>query len=262
VHAAQVTSLRPAHDEVAIEIDNGAGSRTHAATRLAVVADGGALRGLTAVKEIDYRQTAVVATVRSELPHRNTAFERFTAHGPLALLPFGEELALVWSESEQGAQELCCCSERDFRAALRGRFGGRLGEFTAVGPRHAFPLALKFARDIALPRVILIGNAAQTLHPVAGQGFNLGLRDAWELAAVVGGSAREAIGSTPMLAEYRKRRRLDRRGGAGFTDFLVRAFSSDVAPLRMARGIGLALLGAVPPAKDFVVRRMMFGARG
>jgi 2-octaprenyl-6-methoxyphenol hydroxylase len=108
----------------------------------------------------------------------------------------------------------------------------------------------------------VLGNAAQTLHPVAGQGFNLGLRDAWELADIIRAVAIEEIGGAAMLAAYAARRRIDRGGGIWFTDTVVRLFSNDLAPLRLARGLGLVLLGAVPPAKDFVVRRMTFGARG
>jgi 2-octaprenyl-6-methoxyphenol hydroxylase len=145
---------------------------------------------------------------------------------------------------------------------LQQRFGGRLGAFITVGARSFFPLLLKFERDLALPRAVRIGNAAQTLHPVAGQGFNLGLRDAWELAGEILNGDRAALGSTAMLAAYRRRRRIDRRGGIWFTDSLVRVFSNDIAPLRIGRGIALALLDAMPPAKDFVVRRMTFGARG
>jgi 2-octaprenyl-6-methoxyphenol hydroxylase len=111
-------------------------------------------------------------------------------------------------------------------------------------------------------RAVRIGNAAQTLHPVAGQGFNLGLRDAWELAGEILNAKPAEIGTTAMLAAYRRRRRIDRRGSIWFTDSLVRVFSNDIAPLRIARGLGLALLGSLPPAKDFVVRRMTFGARG
>jgi 2-octaprenyl-6-methoxyphenol hydroxylase len=110
--------------------------------------------------------------------------------------------------------------------------------------------------------VVAVGNAAQTLHPVAGQGLNLGLRDAWELATLVREGDRAGIGDAAQLERYRARRRLDRGGGIGFTDALARLFSNDIAPLGLARGLGLAALGALPPVRDFVVRRMTFGARG
>jgi 2-octaprenyl-6-methoxyphenol hydroxylase len=134
--------------------------------------------------------------------------------------------------------------------------------FKGASTRAWYPLALKIAARIAEPRTVLVGNAAQTLHPVAGQGLNLGLRDAWELATMLRDCDRAEIGGPRQIQAYAARRRLDRGGGILFTDTLVRLFSNEFTPLRLARGLGLAVLGAVPPAKDFVVRRMTFGARG
>jgi 2-octaprenyl-6-methoxyphenol hydroxylase len=121
---------------------------------------------------------------------------------------------------------------------------------------------LRIAAPISEPRLVALGNAAQSLHPVAGQGLNLGLRDAWELAGSLGSRRGAAIGDADHLAQYRARRRLDRAGGIGFTDALVRLFSNDIAPFKGARGLGLLLLGAAPPVRDFLVRRMTFGTRG
>ncbi|MGH8621665.1 MAG: FAD-dependent monooxygenase, partial [Burkholderiales bacterium] len=118
------------------------------------------------------------------------------------------------------------------------------------------------ADRIAGERTVVLGNAAQLLHPVAGQGLNLGLRDAWELAALLRDRDRVPIGGPELVRAYSARRRLDRRGGVLFTDSLVRLFSNELAALRLARGLGLAALGAIPPARDFVARRMIFGARG
>ncbi|MBI3067668.1 MAG: FAD-dependent monooxygenase, partial [Betaproteobacteria bacterium] len=125
-----------------------------------------------------------------------------------------------------------------------------------------YPLVLRYASEVVSERVVLVGNAAQTLHPVAGQGFNLGLRDAWELAGELVRCPPGETGSGAMLAAYRARRLLDRKGGTWFTDALVRVFSNDIPPLRLARGVGLAALDCAPPAKRFLVRRMTFGARG
>jgi 2-octaprenyl-6-methoxyphenol hydroxylase len=235
---------------------------TRATARLVAVADGGALRGIAQTRTRDYHQAAVTAEVASSRPHRNVAYERFTPEGPLALLPSGERLALVWSTTPARAQQLCTMAEHEFLNSLQQAFGQRLGTFAAATSRACFPLALKVAGSLPVPRAVILGNAAQTLHPVAGQGFNLGLRDAWELATAINAAAREEIGASAMLAAFAARRRLDRGGGIWFTDILVRLFSNDIGPLRLARGMGLALLGAVPPAKDFVVRRMTFGARG
>jgi len=258
---AKVVAVRDARESCIVEFMAG-DARKSVAARLVVAADGGALEGVAAIEAVDYHQSALTARVRSELPHRNTAFERFTSGGPLALLPSGEDLALVWTAGHEHARKLCGLSSDRFVLQLQQHFGGRLGAFEETGARAQFPLALKYATDIIRPRTILVGNAAQTLHPVAGQGFNLGLRDAWELAGEVLRCERDAIGGAAMLRAYHQRRRLDRGGGIGFTHSLVRLFSNDIAPFRVARGAGLTLLGCVPPLKDFVVRRMTFGARG
>ena len=231
------------------------------ATRLLAVADGGALASVR-VQVRDYRQAAVTARVTSGSPHRNIAYERFTPEGPLALLPMEQMLALVWTTTPDRAQQLCAAPEAEFLERLQRAFGGRLGTFSSASARAWFPLTQKTTDRIAEPRTVALGNAAQTLHPVAGQGFNLGLRDAWELAAAVRSGDRNEIGAAAQIAAYHERRRLDRGAGIWFTDALVRLFSNDVAPLRLARGLGLAALGAMPPVRDFVVRRMTFGTRG
>lgn len=254
-----VTAVHPGTDAATAQVNTGSENTTITA-RLIVVAEGGALGGAqTRVK--DYRQSVVTARVSFTAPHRNVAYERFTPEGPLALLPLGEGMALVWTTAPESAQRLCEMTEAGFLERLQEAFGGRLGAFTGASPRARYPLSLKVAVS-AGARLIAIGNAAQTLHPVAGQGLNLGLRDAWELAATAGDFHGNDLGGSAHLAAYRRRRRLDRHGGIGFTDALVRLFSNDVAPLRAARGLGLALLGAAPPAKQFLVRRMTFGTRG
>ena len=232
-----------------------------ATARLVVLAEGGALAA-TGSRNRDYGQSVVTTRVRSSIAHRNTAYERFTPSGPVALLPMEEMLAVVWTTTPTHAQELCAASDATFIEGLQLAFGRRLGVFSHPTARSAFPLSLKVAGRIAEPRVVALGNAAQTLHPVAGQGLNLGLRDAWELAASVRERAGGAIGSAEHLGAYRARRRLDRAGSIGFTDTLVRLFSNDISPLKLARGVGLAALGVVPPARDFVIRRMTFGTRG
>ena len=258
---ATVTGLAPEQARARVQFERGAGPE-YAATRLVAVADGGTLIAGAQVRTRDYRQVAVTARVTSRVPHRNVAYERFTPTGPLALLPDGEQLAVIWTTTPEDAQQLCALPDAGFLQRLEHAFGGRLGGFTAVDARSRFPLALKVASRIAVPRVAALGNAAQTLHPVAGQGLNLGLRDAWELAELIMGCGREEIGGPALLRAYAARRRLDRRGGVWFTDALVQLFSNDLGPLRLARGLGLALLGAVPAARNFVVRRMTFGTRG
>lgn len=233
------------------------------AAPLVVVADGG--RGETAPDpriSRDYDQMAVVCEVQTELPHANQAFERFTPDGPAALLPKGDRYALVWTARNIDAQRIAALPDAEFLTALYQHFGGRQGRFLTASPRNMFPLKLAYTGSETAGRVIRIGNAAQTLHPVAGQGFNIGLRDAWELASLCGDTPSEALGSAAMLATYRRGRRVDVLGGVGFTDFLVRTFSNDLPPLRLARGLGLLALEAFPPLKSFVARRMIFGTRG
>lgn len=237
------------------------GDTGHASARLLAVADGGALP-VAPVRTRDYGQAAVTARVTCGAPHQNVAYERFTPEGPLAILPDGETVALVWTTTPERAQLLCALTEAGFLAQLQESFGSRLGAFKSAGSRAWYPLALKVAARTAEPRTVVLGNASQTLHPVAGQGLNLGLRDAWELAAMLRGCDRAEIGGTEQIRAYGARRRLDRSGGILFTDTLVRLFSNEFTPLRLARGLGLAVLGAVPPARDFVVRRMTFGTRG
>jgi len=232
-----------------------------ASARLTVVADGGTLFA-EQTRTRDYQQAVVTTRVASAIPHHNVAYERFTPEGPLAMLPADDRIALVWTTTPERAQQLCEAPEAEFLERLQRAFGDRLGVFSQAGPRARYPIAKKVANRLTAPRIVAVGNAAQTLHPVAGQGLNLGLRDAWELAETLPGLPRDEIGGSAHLQAYARRRRLDRRGGVNFTDALVRLFSNDVAPFRLARGLGLAALGAVPPARDFLVRRMTFGTRG
>ncbi|MFZ3042200.1 MAG: FAD-dependent monooxygenase [Thiobacillus sp.] len=254
-----VERIEPGADMASLHVADGS---VHAAP-LVVVADGG--RGEAAPKprfERDYDQMAVVCEVQTELAHANQAYERFTPEGPAALLPKGERYALVWTASREDAERIAQLAEAEFLAALYRHFGGRQGRFLSASPRKTFPLKLAWTGSEAADRVVRIGNAAQTLHPVAGQGFNIGLRDAWELASLCGDTPAGEIGSAAMLAAYARGRRADVLGGVGFTDFLVRVFSNDIAPLRHARGLGLLALEVLPPLKRFVARRMIFGARG
>jgi len=206
----------------------------------------------------DYGQHAVICTVTTRTPHGNIAYERFTAQGPLALLPHGGEMAVVYTCADEDAAALVAQHDAAFLARLQAHFGSRL-EFIAASPRQAFPLGLRYRKSPVANRAVWLGNAAQTLHPVAGQGFNLALRDVWELARSVKG-ARDP-GGAAILARYAERRRLDRMGAIGFTDALIRLFANDRPGLRPVRGLGLLALDLIPPARTFVAKRMMYGAR-
>lgn len=258
-YGVAVDRIEPGAEAATLHAADG---RTLAAPLL-VVADGGRGDQVPPPRfERDYDQMAVVCDVKTELPHANQAFERFTPQGPAALLPKDDRYALVWTARSDEAQRIAALPDAEFLAALQRHFGGRQGRFLQAGPRKTFPLRLAYTGSEAAGRVVRIGNAAQTLHPVAGQGFNIGLRDAWELASLCGDTTEMEMGGATMLAAYARGRRTDVMGGLGFTDFLVRMFSNDVAPLRHARGLGLLALEALPPLKTFVARRMMFGARG
>ncbi|MGI9047140.1 MAG: FAD-dependent monooxygenase [Burkholderiales bacterium] len=260
---ACVTECRFGKDCAAVEFEAGAsGQKTRVTASLVVVADGGATGNASIATFRDYHQSAVVAQVTSERPHHSVAYERFATEGPIALLPFGSRMALVWTTTPARAAELIELDERRFLDALGAHFGDRLGSFTAATHRASYPLRLRHVSPTAASRQVLIGNAAQTLHPVAGQGFNLGLRDAWALAQELNGDAAADAGSEKLLHAYRAKRDLDRRGGIFFTDALVRVFSNDSALLGLARGAGLAALDCLPAAKRFLIRRMVFGASG
>ena len=236
----------------------------HALTaRLAVVADGGKLLETTHPPQItDYGQSGLIAHVTCTQPHPGYAFEHFTAQGPMALLPYLDGYELVLTAPHAQAEAMLAWDDATFLAYLQQHFGDRLGSFTGIGPRNCYPLRLKRAPDITLPHMVLIGNAAQTLHPVAGQGFNMGIRDAWELAQTILDHAPDNIGSAAMCKAYRDARRVDRNAGIRFTDGLVRLFSNDLPLLAPARAAALSLLDHLPFAKRFVARRMMFGANG
>jgi 2-octaprenyl-6-methoxyphenol hydroxylase len=212
------------------------------------------------VKVSDYDQHAIIADVRPSAGHRHRAWERFTPDGPLALLPLGEDYSVVFTVPPAKAAQLLTLDEAGFLAALREQFGRRM-DFVSVGPRASFPLALRVRRQIVQRRQVWIGNSAQTLHPVSGQGFNLGLRDAWELAETLLDEHGRDPGTALPLADYARRRELDRRGSMTFTDGIVRLFSNDLPPLAVARGLGLLALDLAPPLRHFVAKRMIWGAR-
>ena len=238
------------------------GGRQSVQARLVVVADGGASLTKSSSIEIrdhDYKQAAIVGLIRSDRSHRHCAYERFTPEGPIALLPFEEEFAFVWSCKPEQAPSLLALDDGLFLHQLQLAFGDRAGRFVGLRQRASFPLALRVMHERPSARLVLLGNAAQTLHPIAGQGFNLGLRDVWDLAEVVRSQSAEQIGSRSMTSRYRRQRRVDRAGGIALTDALARLFSNDFAPLALGRGLGLAFLDALPPVKRGIMRHMIFG---
>jgi len=232
--------------------------------RLAAVADGGGnVVEYIARHKHDYRQAALVAKVWMPKPHAGLAFERFTDEGPMALLPEEDHYGLVWTTTPENAAALVALSEQSFLAALAERFGSCAGPWIRVADRRTFPLTLEFSTRVVGERTVLLGNAAQALHPVAGQGFNLGVRDAYELAQELLADSfmteRGHFGAPGFLAAYSRRRAPDRWYGIAFTHGLLGLFGTDVSLLRWPRGLALTLLDALPPVKRMFTRAMLYG---
>lgn len=233
-------------------------------TRLLVVADGAnsAVRDLLgiAVSREDYRQTALIANVTTSRPHQQTAYERFTPHGPLALLPLTQgRYSLVWTQPSATVGRTMELTDRDFLQALQQAFGYRQGLFIRVGQRATYPLVLQKSKQEVAGRAVVIGNASHTLHPVAGQGLNLGLRDVATLAgllaeAVDGG---EDVGNADLLRRYEALRRPDYAVVLRYTDSLVRLFSNDLAGLGQMRAAGLVAVDRLPPLRHWLARQSM-----
>ena len=312
----EITNLAAGEDDVIASLAGAGRPAPTLRVRLAACAEGGLRAGDPNVVEHDYGQHALIADLQVAGGHRHTAFERFTPQGPVALLPKGQGYALVHVAHPDTADELLALDDAAYLARLQAQIGGR-ARLTGVGQRLRYPLVLRYRRSTIAQRTVWLGNAAQTLHPVAGQGFNLALRDVWALAdtlmkkreaalaadsrarpgtpAAPEGAAERAKGQTTeaspkgaqrapgseladahaatplrsafdpgrpeVLAAYARARGLDRLGTIRFTDTLVRVFSNDFGPLRHARGAALFALDLVPPLRNWVARRMMFGAR-
>jgi 2-octaprenyl-6-methoxyphenol hydroxylase len=262
ITGAQVTGMNSTDEGVCIEFHR-QGNAQSATARLLVIADGGAsaeLRAGAGVKVREYGQDAVVGLVETSQPHGRKAYERFTPDGPIALLPFESRYALVWTATPETANALMGLPAKGFLEKLQRHFGDRAGRFISVEARARFPLMLRYAADPVLPRTVMLGNAAQALHPIAGQGFNLGLRDAWELGETLLLHAARDPGSRECLSDYRAARRPDRLHGIALTHSLVKIFSNDLVLLRATRGAALALLELIPPAKRAFMQSMIFGA--
>ena len=227
------------------------------AAPLTIIAEG---RPPENAEQKEYGQTAIVTEAWSAAPHAHQAYERFTSEGPLALLPLGAEQAgahsIVWCMKDEHARAMLQLGDAQFVQALNVATGFARCVWTRVAPRAAYPLVLARAHETTTGREVALGNAAQTLHPVAGQGLNLGLRDAFELAdALKHGVDLKALDA------WRRQRARDRRAMIALTDQYVSLFSNDLAPVRAARGAGLTLFNLFPAARGLVARRMMFGIR-
>lgn len=263
IRPARVIGLQAGPDSVHVSLKRGEESLVLSA-RLVVGADGSdsTVRKLAGIplSTRDYRQTALVFEVVTGVDHGNVAYERFTASGPLAFLPLGRRrCSVVWTLEPEEAEHLGALPTAEFTSRLQQAFGHWLGPLTLASERQAFPLRLIQAGRMVAERVALIGNAMHQIHPVAGQGFNLGLRDAAQLAErlLVKRSFAEDIGDARFLEHYAAARRRDLRDVIAFTDGVVRIFSNPFPPLALVRNIGLLLLDCLPPAKHLLARRAM-----
>lgn len=237
--------------------------------RLLVACDGvkSAIRQMAGIRTVhkDYGQMGIVATVAHERPHGGRAEEHFLPGGPFAILPLkGNRSSLVWTEPKREADRLMAADEMLFELELEQRFGHKLGTLTLEGGRRAFPLGLTIARDFVKPRLALAGDAAHGIHPIAGQGLNLGFKDAAALAETVVEAARlgQDIGALDVLQTYQRWRRFDTVQMGVTTDVLNRLFSNDNALLRGVRSFGLSLVDRMPPVKDMFIAQAAGTARG
>ncbi|WGZ93536.1 MAG: 2-octaprenyl-6-methoxyphenyl hydroxylase [Candidatus Thiothrix putei] len=233
-------------------------------TRLLVVSDGvnSKVREMLgiAVTRREYHQTAVIANVTTADPHRSTAYERFTPNGPLALLPLTQgRYSLVWTHQDAEVAATMQLGDVAFLRKLQAEFGYRQGEFTRVGQRAAYPLVLQKSVCEVAGRAVVIGNASHALHPVAGQGLNLGLRDVATLADLLAAAAQTGAdpGSEALLSAYEQQRQADYAAVMQYTDTLVRVFSNDFAPLGHARAGGLLAVDRVPALRHWITRQSM-----
>jgi len=268
---ARVVDYDVSADGCQIRLEGDAAGNEPLHCRLLVAADGAqsAVRKSAGVESFtwDYEQTALTANLTTQLFHNHVAFERFTPTGPIALLPCVEgRVGLVWTLAPQEAADTLALPDADFLARLQQAFGMRLGRFLSVGKRQSYSLALTRAEEQATDRVVILGNAAQGLHPIAGQGFNLGLRDVACLAEVLAdecanGATTVDPGAPALLGQYRAWRQEDRRRIVAFTDGLVRVFRQPFAPIRLLRDVALLAFDLSPQAKQ-AMSQLSLGAAG
>lgn len=256
----RVASVARTKEQVSVTLESG----MTIDGRVMVAADGTRSALATACgvdwQQAPYEQLAVIANITTAVSHAGRAFERFTPYGPLAMLPMSEgRCSLVWCHPLEQRDEILSWSDERFCNELQSAFGWRLGRITLAGKRSAYPLSLTAAAKPFSHRTVLVGNAAQTLHPIAGQGFNLGLRDVMSLAETLaqayltGGD----VGDYAVLSEYERRRQIDRQATVGITDSLVHLFANRWAPLVVGRNIGLMAMELFPPARDALAKRTL-----
>lgn len=260
---ARLTAIHTDADQVHATIDSH-GTAQRLSAQLLVGADGAdsttrKLLGI-GITQHDYRQTAIVAQLASSRPHQHTAYERFTQSGAIALLPIAaDRLGLVWMQASDAARAALALSDAEFLAQLQQHFGARLGSFRDLAPRRAYPLHLSCAQAQTHTRSVLIGNAAHALHPIGGQGFNLGLRDIATLAQLLADAHRKGsdLGNSALLDQYVRWRETDQQRVVRFTDTLVRVFESPSLPIAAVRPLGFLAATLCPPLKHSIAKSAM-----
>ena len=265
---AKIVSLQQSENQVSVEIVVGGegkdGETKQLHGKLLVAADGSNSKVMQLLNigrsQKNYNQTALITNITPSKKHNNVAYERFTETGPLAFLPMqSNRCSVVWTLQPKQAEELFALDDADFLSQLQECFGFRLGQFTKVGTRQTYPLTLQAATQIVHGRVLVVGNAAHSLHPVAGQGFNLALRDIAILSELIVDSVRSTadIGQQPMLQEYAQLREQDIKRVYRFTDTLVKTFSNNIPVLGHLRSMGLLLVDVLPDVKHQLAKQSM-----
>jgi len=257
---ASITDVERGPGGVSVALEDGRVLRS----RLLVAADGrgSMVRKLAGIKltRWDYDQAGIVCSVKHERPHENIAHERFLPSGPFAILPLADNRScIVWTQDKDLAPKIMALNDRDFAGELRRRFGDFLGDVSPEPKRWSYPLSLQFAKELTAERLVLAGDAAHGMHPIAGQGLNMGLRDVAALTEVLVDAARLGldIGSATVLERYARWRGFDNTLMLAMTDMLNRLFSNDIGPVRLARDIGLAAVNRAGPLKKVFMKQAM-----
>ena len=259
-----ISAIEQANDHASVTfstVENTAPQTLQA--KVLVMADGGANLPLMPVFRAlsrDYQQTALLAKVRTDTPHAGLAYERFTDAGPVALLPYQDDYSLVWIDTPASITALLSLDETTFLAKLQAHFGYRAGNLVKAEHRMSYPLHLRHLQQVIDGRIVVVGNAAQALHPVAAQGFNLGLRDVRELFAVLSQHGVDG-GVVRHLQQYAKNRATDSRDTISLTNLLVDVFAPQAPQIRALRGLGLAALDVLPMARRRLLKKMLFGGQ-
>ena len=262
---ASIVSAGTVPEEMRVEVEAGSGPPRRLTSKLLVAADGArsSVREMLGISAelVNYEQRAIIGNLLTELPNENRAYERFTEDGPIAMLPVSDgRTAFVWVLGSDDAETMLALDDGAFLVRLQAAFGNRLGAFSKIGKRASYPLWLSKTGCLVAPRAVVVGNAAHGLHPVAAQGFNLGLRDVAALCDCIADAREDGAndpGSTDILDRYAEWRRGDQKKLVRFTDGIVRLFGSQKPPVRALRDLGMLGFDLVPGVRQLFARHTM-----